>query len=335
MIDKFLENIRYFTKITEETITQNRVLSSIVGSTMDGKFYFSAIDMSWRDQGEDIDTRTLVENFKKSGEDEILVYVPGLFTDESLWKNKTIKVKDRNFLSRGIADYLDGRGYFPAFLRFNHGLHISENGQKFLKLMKELKSLLPDTKIHILSYSLGALVTRSMLYQAKSEKPEGVGKLGKIINLASPDKGSYLEKFGFWLGFLMEKAPITAVSLIGKVGNFRSDAIKDLSHGIIRKQDWSYVTNFFQTDREFYFGELDGEDFYQAYGVFSLPHNSTLSWMGDGIVEIHSLRYLNSKTVYKKNDSEDRILEIHGKNHFTMLNSGKLFRWLDRLFPIR
>ncbi|MCC5814654.1 MAG: hypothetical protein JJT78_07855 [Leptospira sp.] len=344
MIAKFLEDslnffnegmkhVKHFTKMTEETITQNRVLSSVVGATMDGKMFFTTMNMSWRINGSDVTTKELVEDFKKSNDKDIILYIQGLFTDESLWKNKRIKVKERNLLSRGVADYLEGRGYYPAYVRYNHGLHISDNGEKLLRLVRELRKELPDVKIHIIAYSLGSLITRSMFYQAKNSNEGMIENLGKIVCVASPDKGSYLEKFGFWIGFLMEKAPITAVSVIGRVGNFRSDAIKDLSHGIIRKEDWTLVSPFFRGGREYYFGELDGQDFYQAYGVFALPHDPKLSWMGDGIVEIHSLRYLSTKTIYKNENPENRILEVHGANHFTVLSSGKLFKWMDGLFP--
>ncbi len=329
VLSQAIQGVKYFAKMTEALITQNRILSSIL--TVDGTL--QRLTMSWRLAGEDVSTAELVQDFQNSGDKEILLYVPGLFTDESLWRHRRIEVNGRRILSRGIADYLGGRGYYPAFVRFNHGLHISENGEKLLTLVRELQELLPRVKIHILAYSLGALIVRSLLYQARKQKQGRLQGLGKIVFIASPDKGSYLEKFGFWIGFLMERAPIAAISLIGRIGNFRSDAIKDLSHGIIRKEDWTLVSPFFREGREYYFGELDGEDFYQAYGIVALPQNPHFIWMGDGVVEIPSLRYLNDRVISQLENPSQRILEVHGANHFTILNSGKLFRWLDSIFP--
>jgi pimeloyl-ACP methyl ester carboxylesterase len=324
--------IQAWEKSTEELILQNRVLSSILGSSMDDQFRLSSIQMSFRKENQDVSTTEIVSDFQNSQKKEIILFVPGLFTEESLWKNKTIRIKERNVFSRGLGDYLSGFGYYPVYIRYNHGLHISENGFRLLNLFRDLQKQVPGTKIHIVSYSLGCLITRSFLYQAEKTPQGKISGLGKIVNIASPDQGSYLEKLGFWVGFLMEKVPITAVSLIGKIGNFRSDAIKDLSHGIIRKEDWALTSPFFRGGREYYFGELAGYDFYQAYGIFSLPNEPHLSWMGDGIVETKSLRYLNTKVCFQLPNPEGRILEIHGANHFTILSSGKLFRWLDKIF---
>lgn len=333
LFEKGLKQVKFWEKTTDTLITENRVLSSILGSTMDGSVKLSKITMSFRNKGEDITTKQLVDDFLQSGDSEITFFIPGLFTDESLWRNKRVKIKERMVLSRGLGDFLDGRGYYPAYIRFNHGLHISENGTELLKLVHEINELLPDVKIHIVAYSIGCLITRSMLYQSKQDGEKRICNLGKVVHIASPDKGSYLEKLGFWVGILMEKAPVTAVSIIGKIGNFRSDAIKDLSHGIIRREDWAIQSPAERSGKDFYFGELDGEDFYQAYAVFSLPDKPALSWMGDGIVEVESLRYLSTKLTHQLPNPTYRIQEIQGANHFTILNSGLLFRWIDQIFP--
>ncbi|HPG30809.1 MAG TPA: hypothetical protein PLQ81_08500, partial [bacterium] len=114
------------------------------------------------------------------------------------------------YLSRGLSDYIEQWGSYSAYVRFNHGLHISENGRLLLELLRELRSQLPNVKLHFLSYSIGCLITRSMMFQAKESSEGSLKGLGKIVNIASPDMGSYLEKLGFWVGFLMEKTPITA-----------------------------------------------------------------------------------------------------------------------------
>jgi hypothetical protein len=327
-----LESLKHWEKTTDQMVAQNRVISSILGSTMDDRVRFTTIHMNWRLNSEDASTEELVQDFKASGKKEITIYVPGLFTDESLWKNQRIKINNRMYLSRGLSDYIEQWGSYSAYVRFNHGLHISENGRLLLELLRELRSQLPNVKLHFLSYSIGCLITRSMMFQAKESSEGSLKGLGKIVNIASPDMGSYLEKLGFWVGFLMEKTPITAVKVIGIIGNFRSDAIKDLSHGIIRKQDWAIHSPFFRGGKEFYFNELDGEDFYQAYAVFALPNDPHLSWLGDGIVETKSLRYLSNKLTHLLPNPEKRILEVHGVNHFTLLNSGKLFKWLKSIF---
>lgn len=326
------QQIHDWEKSTDQLITQNRVLSSILGSSKDGALKLSKIEMSLRLDGADISPDDFARLFRGSQAKEIILFLPGLFTDEDLWIHKRVRMHKRTVVSRGLGDFLVGRGYYPGYIRYNHGLHISENGEKLAELISKLQIALPATQIHILAYSLGCLVSRSMFYHSKQvlQKPL---KLGKIIHIASPDRGSYLEKLGFWVAFLLEKAPVSALRIIGKIGNYRSDAIKDLSHGIIRKQDWEKASDFFQKEKEYYYGELDGEDFYQAYSYLSLPHRMELSWLGDGIVEMDSLRYLTERVSRTLPEPETRVLEVPGANHFTILNSGKLFRWLGVRFP--
>lgn len=326
---KFLESFSI------QNLTNHRVVTSIIGASLDGKLSFSSSQMLWRWNRKNITTMELVSLFQKSQCKEIIIFVPGLFTDERIWYEKvTRKIHNKIFEhNRGLAYYFSKKGYFPALVLYNHGLHISENGEKLFHLILELISLLPSIKIHFISYSLGCLITRSMFYQAMNS-PMGIPtNIGKVVNIASPDKGSYLEKMGSWMNTILGFIPNKSIKIIASIANLRSDAIKDLSYGIIRREDWYYSSGVtIPNYRENYFGELDTIDFYQAYGVLNSGTKNNPKWTGDGIVELNSLRYLN-RVVYKKQNPESRILEIRGANHFTILKERKLYRWLRNIFP--
>jgi len=316
-------------------IYDNRVLSSILGSSHNSLISLTEIKMSFRSLGKDISTEDVLFGYKQSGLSKIILFIPGLFTDESLWLDRILTIDNRNIISSGIADDYKRRGYYPIFIRFNHGKHISDNGKELLLLLTDLLSKDSSLKLNIFCYSIGCLVFRSTLYYARENLSEiSIKNIDKVIFISSPDGGSYLEKAGFWATFLMERAPTLAIQLIGMIGNLRSDAIKDLSHGVIREEDWNqfnYLSRYWQNH---YFGELDNINCYQLYSSFGEENSILQEWLGDGIVELSSLTLLRDNVYLKKDRTQLRSTNITGNNHFTILQSGLLRKRIAEIMEI-
>jgi pimeloyl-ACP methyl ester carboxylesterase len=316
-------------------IYDNRVLSSILGSSHNSLISLTEIKMSFRSYGKDISSEEVLSAYKQSGLSKIILFIPGLFTDESLWLDRTLTIDNRNVISSGIADDYKKRGYFPIFLRFNHGKHISDNGKELLLLLSDLLNKDSSLRLNVFCYSIGCLVFRSTLYYARENFSEiSIKNIDKVIFISSPDGGSYLEKAGFWATFLMERAPTLAIQLIGIIGNLRSDAIKDLSHGVIREEDWNqfnYLSRYWQN---LYFGELDNINCYQLYSSFGEENSILQEWLGDGIVELSSLTLLKENVFLKKDRTQLRSTNITGNNHFTILQSGLLRKRIAEIMEI-
>jgi pimeloyl-ACP methyl ester carboxylesterase len=316
-------------------IYDNRVLSSILGSSHNSLISLTEIKMSFRSLGKDISIEEILDGYKKSGLSKIILFIPGLFTDESLWLDRTLTIDNRNVISSGIADDYQRRGYYPIFIRFNHGKHISDNGKELLLLLTDLLNRDPSLRLNVFCYSIGCLVFRSTLYYARENLSEiSIKNIDKVIFISSPDGGSYLEKAGFWATFLMERAPTLAIQLIGIIGNLRSDAIKDLSHGVIREEDWNqfnYLSRYWQNH---YFGELDNINCYQLYSSFGEENSILQEWLGDGIVELSSLTLLRDNVFLKKDRTQLRSTNITGNNHFTILQSGLLRKRIAEIMEI-
>ncbi|TGN20667.1 esterase/lipase family protein [Leptospira idonii] len=313
----------------ENLIFDNRVISSIIGSSHDQKIKLTKIEMSFREVGRDISVEEAVSSYKASGKKQSVLFIPGLFTDETIWLEKWVPYKKRKVRSKGISTELMKKDFHPFYLRYNHGLPIHENGKKLMHLFDIFFQNDPDLRPNMVCYSLGCLVFRSCLYHAKLENKPWVKNFQKVISISAPNRGSYLEKAGFWLGFLLEKSPVAALKIIGMIGNLRSDAIKDLSFGIIKKEEkdfWAPIRQYFE---ETYLGELDDMDAYEAYSLVDTIENPIQNFLGDGIVEKQSLRYLSDKVYSKKTNPYLRTLEIEKANHFSILNSRKLFDWID------
>lgn len=323
-----LENAKDSVK---EAVYGNKVLSSILGSSHHNMISLSHVRLSLRDLRKDISPEDVVKNFRESAGHSPVLYVPGLLCDETLWQDSRIETPGAEMFSPGLADDMARSGFYPIHMRYNQGLHISENGKMMADLLRKLLPFFNDGELNIISYSQGGLVLRSALYYMLGE-PELRKKIAKVIFISSPDNGSYLEKFGYWLGFLLQFYPNTAVRLLGVTGNLRSDGIKDLSHGNIREEDWKehQVSRYF---RENYFGELDDIDAYQIASLI-YEDDDPLSLVGDGIIERPSVLYLRDR-VYLKKRGELRSLILSGYNHFSVMNSPELKSWILRILESR
>ena len=162
-----------------KTLYENKVISSILGSSHDDLISFSKIKMSFRYNQEDIDAQTVIDLYRESGLNKVILYVPGLFCDESLW----VKVAEED---TGLGDHFLNQGYFPIYIRYNQGAHISVNGKDLEDLLEKLFELEPNLPLNIITYSQGGLVLRSTLYYAKLNSQEFLSKLQKVFIISSP-----------------------------------------------------------------------------------------------------------------------------------------------------
>ena len=306
-----LEALDVTDSVVHRSLFENIQVASIVGESFAG-IELSKITPSFRLKGQDVSAADVVADQKASGLKRTVLCVPGLFCDETLWESTG---------EPPLADIMRGLGYYPLFVRFNPGAHISTNGAALLRLMGDyLKLYTPKAGgLRALTYSQGGLILRSALYQDRQEANLLGPQVHSAVFVNSPDGGSYIEKLGFWLGLGLELFPIAPVRLLGFIGNQRSDAMKDLSHGIIREEDWTNADHVGRYKSELYFGELEGIELYQVYSLVSKQVDPWASWIGDGIVEKPSLTYLSDRVFRKQSRPETRVTCLYEKSHFQVL----------------
>ncbi len=306
-----------------KTLYENKVISSILGSSHDDLISFSKIRLLFRHNHEDVNAETIIDLYRESGLSKAILYVPGLFCDETLWMKSAEE-------DTGLGDHFLNQGYFPIYIRYNQGAHISVNGKDLQELIAKLFELEPNLPLSIITYSQGGLVLRSAFYYAKQASAAYLSKIQKVFMISSPNGGSYIEKIGFWAGMAMQASPFFILKIVGFVGNLRSDAIKDLSHGIIREEDWKLGNQLFRYRTEQYFGELDDFDAYQIYSLAGSNDNLFQSFFGDGIIEKWSIESLTDKVFNKKPNPETRTLKILGRTHFQILNAPELIPFIEK-----
>lgn len=159
----------------------------------------------------------------------VLLLVHGLCMNEQGW---TRKGHDHG---QALADALDCT---PVYLRYNSGRHVSENGEE---LALQLEALLADwpvpvESLAIVGHSMGGLVARSALHQARSEGVAWPRKLRRLVFLGTPHHGAALERGGNWLHTVLGVSPYLAP--FTRLGRLRSDGITDLRHGNVLAGAW-------------------------------------------------------------------------------------------------
>ncbi|ASV12743.1 esterase/lipase family protein [Leptospira santarosai] len=313
--------------VVKRTLFENIPVSSIVGESFAGLVTTSHIQASFRLEGKDAGVREILIDWKKSKLPNLILCIPGLFCDEGLWNNG----------ESPLSDTMKECGYYPICLRFNPGIHLSTNAKLMLNLVEDLLNS-PETKentLDVISYSQGGLILRSALYSAKRENLIFPKKIGHSLVINSPDGGSYIEKIGFWLGLGAESLPILPMNILGFIGNQRSDAIKDLSHGIIREEDWTQNNQLERYVNDLYFGELDDVNATQIYSLVSEEESKWSSWIGDGIVEKPSLTLLSDKVYRKKSDPASRVHCLFGTSHYQVITHPETRKILRRVLTNR
>jgi pimeloyl-ACP methyl ester carboxylesterase len=166
---------------------------------------------------------------------KILLLVHGLCMSDLQWR--------RNGHDHGAA-LAQGSGFSPVYLRYNSGLHVSENGRE---LAAQLDALVrewpvPVEEIIILGHSMGGLVTRSACHYAELAGYGWRTKLAKIFFLGTPHHGAPLERGGHWLDVVLDASPYTTA--FARLGKMRSAGITDLRHGSMLDADWKEHDRF-------------------------------------------------------------------------------------------
>jgi pimeloyl-ACP methyl ester carboxylesterase len=164
--------------------------------------------------------------------ERIVVFLHGLMETEFSWG-----------APEGARQSYGGRlervlGYTPVYVRYNSGLHISQNGRCLSDLMDELVAAWPVEveRVALVGHSMGGLVARSACNQGAIEEASWVRHVRHSVSLGTPHLGAPLEQAVHYLSFGLAKLPETR-----PFANFlrrRSGGIRDLRQGSLVDEDW-------------------------------------------------------------------------------------------------
>ena len=249
------------------------VLNGALGDQLAASHDPRAIAFSFRRGGQDVAVADLhlTEERQKT-----VVFVHGLMGDELIWQTGAQETLDAPL--RYGPRLASETGVQVLYVRYNTGLHISENGRALHQLLTELLAAYPHAigELVLVGHSMGGLVIRSAGYYAsqveikndelkikrKRKPPElelpdspikydqlltsnsqllienWLGHLRSVFLLGVPNDGSYLEQNGQLVERLLGRINLFPTRFVKQAIARRSNGIKDLGQALLVAEDW-------------------------------------------------------------------------------------------------
>jgi pimeloyl-ACP methyl ester carboxylesterase len=181
----------------------------------------------------------------------IVVFVHGLCeTDEAWWAmtRRPDGTRQRNYGER-LQDELS---FTPVYVRYNTGLHITENGRALARRLGELVAAWPTgvEEVVLVGHSMGGLVARSACHYAEEHGLPWTDAVRRVFCLGNPDLGANLEMSATVLSWALAQIPETRA--MAKLLNARSAGIQDLRSGWRVEADSRGCEASSVTDAEYY-----------------------------------------------------------------------------------
>jgi len=167
----------------------------------------------------------------------LAVFLHGLTETEDAWRLHARRHYDDPRVCYGTR-LADDFGYTAVYLRYNTGLHVSENGRGLARLLTDLAGAWPATvdEVLLVGHSMGGLVARSGCHYGYESGAPWVPLVRHVVCLGTPHLGAPLEQGAGYVGWALAKLAETR-SLAALV-NGRSVGIKDLRFGYLVDDDW-------------------------------------------------------------------------------------------------
>lgn len=201
-----------------------------------------ALPMTVRQDGHDIELNpaNLQQAFPEAS-GGIAVFLHGLTENEGAWCFRAQSHHGSRSTTYGTLLQQD-LGLTPVFVRYNTGLHISDNGRSLSTLLAELVQSwpVPPQDLVLIGHSMGGLVARSALHQAGSGTPQAepwTDLVRDTVTLGTPHLGAPLERAAHRLTHTLARLPETRP--LARVLGARSVGIKDLRRGTLVEDDWT------------------------------------------------------------------------------------------------
>jgi pimeloyl-ACP methyl ester carboxylesterase len=207
------------------------VLNGLIGDRLerDGSALHQPASARMHGERIGLDEPSLRDAFPKATA-RLAVFIHGLTGDEFCWSWGA----EDAYGERLVSDL----GCTAVYLRYNSGLHISENGRTVAALLEDLVEAWPVEvqQIALVGHSMGGLVARSACHQADEQDQKWVRHVRHVVSLGTPHLGAPLEQGAHRAAVALDKLPETR--MLSAFLRRRSAGIRDLRHGSLVDEDW-------------------------------------------------------------------------------------------------
>ncbi|MFC8042918.1 esterase/lipase family protein [Nocardia sp. NPDC057353] len=301
------------------------VLTGLIGDRLAEQNPILAGPMSFR-----VDGRPVAPEQLGTPQDTLVVFLHGLVETEHAWR----RGGGPSYAERLAAELPCA----TAEVRFNSGLHISENARELAELLDRTQRAwpVPLRRIALVGHSMGGLIARSACHLAAAEGAAWAGLVRQIVCLGSPHLGAPLEQFVHVVSAGLVKLPETRP--FGRLLRRRSAGIRDLRQGSLVDEDWADLDIDALSRRvQQEVPLLPGvEHYFVTASIVRNPNNPLGRIVGDGLVLVPSG---SGRGRARRIEFEpENGLHLPGANHFTLLNDAAvheaLRRWLADAAPL-
>jgi pimeloyl-ACP methyl ester carboxylesterase len=210
-------------------------LNAVIGDYLQRRGNGLAIEMGFHHRGEPLRCeRGELARAHPGATDRVCVLVHGLADSEAVWRFPL-----EPEASYGALLEEDLR-YTPFYVRYNTGLHISENGDALAGLLERLVERHPAgvRELVVIGHSMGGLVTRSACEAALRARHRWLGRLTHAFYIGTPHLGAPYERLGSAVARVLRAIPNAYVKVVADVADLRSSGIKDLGDASILREHW-------------------------------------------------------------------------------------------------
>ena len=327
---------------TQQTPTPQReavlaALNGVMGDRLVESKNPLATPMTFRVNGVALNWQALPADFKPTA--KVLLLVHGLCMNDLQWR--TAAPADHGQSPSADHDHgtalAEALGYTAVYLRYNTGLHTSQNGHILCAQLEQLVAHwpVPVKEITVVAHSMGGLVTRSAVQSAKESHTTALcwpPLLKNAVFLGTPHHGAPLERAGNWVDVLLGSTPYSKP--FTKLVQLRSAGITDLRYGHVVDADWQGKDRFRkQPDSRLPVPLPEGVACFTVAATTAAKRSAIADRLiGDGLVPLHSALGQHDNAERSLIFAKESQLITYRMNHMQLLTSpevtAQLIRWL-------
>jgi pimeloyl-ACP methyl ester carboxylesterase len=262
----------------------------------------------------------------------LVLFVHGLCESEESWS----LAAERRYGDRSVTYgslLRDDLGFTPLYLRYNTGLHISDNARALADLLEELSDAwpVPIDEIVLVGHSMGGLVVRGACQVGAQDGHSWVRSVRHVFCLGTPHLGAPLERITNAVASVLGSVPETRPA--ARFLNARSAGVKDLRYGACVDADWhGHDPDEFLRDRCTEVPFLDHAAYYFVAATLVHDPRHPAAQLGDLLVQLPSASGEGPRR--RVPFAVENGAHLGGLHHFDLLNHPDVYallkRWITR-----